>query len=151
MATKRSSKRKTPINEILGIIAGAVAAGQVKKLVSGFNLPGGAMVGSAAPIVVGFFLSGQKSDLIRGLGFGMIAKGGSDLAAELIPGIAGLDEEEIFINGDDDDDEDVIYLNSPADMSILSSPADMSILSGADEDITAEELAMMGQFDEDDY
>jgi hypothetical protein len=143
----RRTKRKTPINEILGIIAGAVAAGQVKKIITNFNLPGGPMIGSAAPIVLGFILSGQKSEIIRGLGFGMIAKGGSDLATEFLPGIGNIDDniEEIFINESNED----FLLNEPADMSILSEPADMSILSGTD-DITAEELAMMGM-DEDEF
>jgi hypothetical protein len=59
-------------------------------------------------------LAGQKNVLIKNAGLGMIAKGGSDLAASFIPGMGSLDD---------------IFMSLPADQSVLSLPADQSIIS----------------------
>jgi hypothetical protein len=115
----KKSKMKLPLNEVLGVVAGAVAAGFVTKLVNDKlpNLPGA--VKSLIPIGAGVFLAGNKNVIVKGAGYGMVAKGGADLAANLLPGaVSGVDD---------------IFLSAPADQSILSLPADQSVLSGDDE------------------
>jgi len=112
-------KMKLPINEALGVVAGSIAAGFASNLIKKNlpTLPAAAQAG--LPIVLGVFLAGNKNTIMRGAGFGMIAKGGSDLAASLLPNmLAGVDD---------------IFLSEPADQSILSLPADQSILAGNDE------------------
>ena len=118
-------KMKLPINEVLGVVAGAVAAGFVSKLVNDKmpNTPG--YIKALIPIGAGIFLTGNKNAIIKGAGFGMVAKGGAELASTLIPGIGNVDE---------------IFLSAPADQSILSLPADMSVLSGEDEFIGEDEF-----------
>jgi len=125
----KKSKMKLPINEVLGVVAGAVAAGFVSKLVNDKlpNVPG--VVKSLIPVGVGVFLAGNKNTIIKGAGFGMVAKGGADLASTLIPGIGNIDE---------------VFLSAPADQSILSLPADQSVLSGDDDFIGQDDEFMSG-------
>lgn len=125
----KSSKMKLPINEVLGVVAGAVAAGFVSKLINDKlpNTPG--FVKSLIPIGLGVFMAGNKNAIVKGAGFGMVAKGGADLASTLIPGIGEAED---------------IFMSSPADQSILSLPADQSVLSGEDYEFVGEE-------DEDDF
>jgi len=125
----KKSKMKLPINEVLGVVAGAVAAGFVSKLVNDKlpNVPG--VVKSLIPVGVGVFLAGNKNTIIKGAGFGMVAKGGADLASTLIPGIGNIDE---------------VFLSAPADQSILSLPADQSVLSGDDDFISQDDDFMAG-------
>lgn len=142
----KKSKMKLPIQEVIGVVAGAVAAGVVTKFVNDKlpNIPNS--VKSLIPIGVGVFLAGNKNTILRGAGFGMVAKGGSDLAAAFIPNIAGVDD---------------LFISDPADQSILSLPADQSLLSGPDdymgedfigedfigEDISGEDSMLMGADD----
>jgi hypothetical protein len=117
-------KMKLPINEVLGVVAGAVAAGFVSKLVNDKmpNTPG--YIKALIPIGAGIFLTGNKNTMLKGVGFGMVAKGGAELASTLIPGIGNVDE---------------IFLSAPADQSILSLPADQSVLSGDDDFINGDD------------
>jgi len=114
----KKGKIKMPVNEVLGVVAGAVAAGFVTNLVNKSmpNLPG--IAKSLIPIGAGIFLAGNKNTIVRGAGYGMVAKGGADLAKTLIPGAVGA--------------VDDVFLSEPADQSILSLPADQSVLSGDD-------------------
>ena len=123
-------KIKLPINEVLGVVAGAVAAGFVSKLVNDKmpNTPG--YIKALIPIGAGIFLTGNKNAIIKGAGFGMVAKGGAELASTLIPGIGNIDE---------------VFLSAPADQSILSLPADMSVLSGNDDFINGEDDFINGE------
>jgi len=127
-------KMKLPINEVLGVVAGAVAAGFVSKLVNDKmpNTPG--YIKALIPIGAGIFLTGNKNTMLKGVGFGMVAKGGAELASTLIPGIGNIDE---------------VFLSAPADQSILSLPADMSVLSGNDDDdfINGEDEFLNGEED----
>jgi len=128
----KSKKMKLPINEVLGVVAGAVAAGFVTKLVND-NLPDvNKNIKALIPIGAGIFLSGNKNTMLKGVGFGMVAKGGADLASALIPGIGNVDE---------------IFLSAPADQSILSLPADQSVLSGDDDFMNGDEDFMNGDED----
>ena len=126
----KSSKIKLPINEVLGVVAGAVAAGFVSKLINDKlpNTPG--FVKSLIPIGLGVFMAGNKNAIVKGAGFGMVAKGGADLASTLIPGIGQAED---------------IFMSSPADQSILSLPADQSVLSGE------EDYEYVGADDDDDF
>jgi hypothetical protein len=151
----KKSKMKLPINEVLGVVAGSVAAGFVTKIVND-KLPNlNDALKALIPIGAGVILAGNKNAIIKGAGFGMVAKGGADLARTLLPNtIGGVDD---------------IFLSSPADQSILSSPADQSILSGdfdmigedmngdfemngddmnGDFDMNGEEMALMGMNEE---
>jgi hypothetical protein len=125
----KRSKMKLPINEVLGVVAGAVAAGFVSKLINDKlpNTPG--FVKSLIPIGLGVFMAGNKNAIVKGAGFGMVAKGGADLASTLIPGIGEAED---------------IFMSSPADQSILSLPADQSVLSG-------EDYEFVGQEEDDDF
>jgi hypothetical protein len=125
----KSSKMKLPINEVLGVVGGAVAASFVSKLINDKlpNTPG--FVKSLIPIGLGVFMAGNKNAIVKGAGFGMVAKGGADLASTLIPGIGEAED---------------IFMSSPADQSILSLPADQSVLSG-------EDYEFVGQEEDDDF
>lgn len=125
----------------LGTVGGAVAS----KIVSNFvkdkfpQIP--AVVGDLAPVAVGVFLANNKKPLMKGLGYGMIAAGGADLAKNFIPGL-GAPVPDVFINGDDDDadEENILRLSAPADQSVLSeytinAPADQSVLAGFSEEM----------------
>lgn len=142
----KKSKMKLPIQEVVGVVAGAVAAGIVTKLVNDKlpNLP--QAVKSLIPVGAGIFLAGNKNTILRGAGYGMVAKGGADLASAFIPNMSGVDD---------------LFLSEPADQSILSLPADQSLLSGNEdfvgeefigedfigEDISGDESMMMGADD----
>jgi hypothetical protein len=128
----KSKKMKLPINEVLGVVAGAVAAGFVTSLVNK-NLPDvDKNIKALIPIGAGIFLTANKNVMLKGVGFGMVAKGGADLAASLIPGIGNIDE---------------VFLSAPADQSILSLPADQSILSGDDDFMNGDDDFMNGDDD----
>lgn len=145
----KKSKMKLPINEVLGVVGGAVAAGFVTNLVEK-NLPNvPSAVKSLIPIGAGIFLAGNKNVILRGVGYGMVAKGGSDLAGAFIPAIGNVDD---------------IFLSAPADQSILSLPADQSVLSGDDDfisgdddfisevdEMNGEDAEMLGASDETEF
>jgi hypothetical protein len=125
-------KMKAPINEILGVIGGAVAAGYVTNIVAK-NFPDLKPTYQALiPIAAGFFLAGNKSPILRGVGFGMVGKGGSDLAGAFLPSVNGVDD---------------IFLSSPADQSILSLPADQSVLMGDDDFLNGDDDFINGEDD----
>ena len=129
----KSKKMKLPIQEVLGVIAGAVAAGFVSKLINDKAPTMQPQLKALIPIGAGIFLAGNKNVMLRGVGFGMVAKGGNDLAASLLPGsITGIDD---------------VFLSSPADQSILSAPMDQSILSGGDDFMNGDDDFMNGDED----
>ena len=122
---RRKISSKLPIQEALGVVAGAIAAGLVTKAIDTALPNTKSSIKALIPIGAGIFLAGMKSSIVKGAGFGMIAKGGSQLVETLVPGIiTGIDEELFSVNG-----MDTYYVNGPADQSILSGPADQSILS----------------------
>jgi hypothetical protein len=136
---------KLPLQEVLGVIAGAVAANLVSKAVDKAMPTGSATVKALIPVAAGVFLATQKNALVKGAGFGMVAKGGNDLIDALMPAVKGMGNvDDLFMNGDDD------FLSLPADQSILSLPADQSILSGMMEDgISEDELSIISAMDEE--
>ena len=139
---------KIPTNEILGIVIGGVAA---KFLVDYLNKPDSVAanwnnkVKAALPLVAGVVISMQKNPIVKGVGFGMIAKGAADSATAFI---GQYDPATDDLLGAYDED----YMSLPADQSILSLPADQSILSAADEEfIGADEDILMNGLDEEDF
>jgi hypothetical protein len=143
MAKKMMSK--LPLQEVLGVIAGAVAANLVTKAVDKAMPTGSPVIKSLIPVAAGVFLATQKNPLVKGAGFGMVAKGGSALVDAFLPNAVGQ-VDDLFMNGDDD------MLGLPADQSILSLPADQSILSGMDEDgISADEMSILSAMEEQDF
>jgi hypothetical protein len=137
-------KGKLPTNEILGIIAGSVAAGFAAKAVNQFLPTAPAPVKNLIPVGLGVFLAMQKNPLVKGAGFGMIAKGSAGIVEAFGLGQPNVDE--LFLSASDED-----FLSIPADQSILSAPADQSILSAFDDDGISEmdELSMMSAYDEE--
>jgi len=143
MAKKMMSK--LPLQEVLGVIAGAVAANLVTKAVDKAMPTGSPVIKSLIPVAAGVFLATQKNPLVKGAGFGMVAKGGSALVDAFLPNAVGQ-VDDLFMNGDDD------MLGLPADQSILSLPADQSILSGMDEDgIMEDEMSILSAMEEQDF
>ena len=148
---KRMIKGKFPTTQILGVVAGSVAAGMVEKLVAKFMPTSSATVRALVPVAAGVFLAMQKNEIVKGAGFGMVAAGGSALVDAFLPaGVNGVDD--YFMNGDDDfmnGDDD--FMSLPADQSILSAPADQSILSGYDDDYLNGEEEFMNAYDGGSY
>jgi hypothetical protein len=136
-------KGKLPTNEILGIIAGSVAAGFAAKAVNQFLPTAPAPVKNLIPVGLGIVLAMQKNPLLKGAGFGMIAKGSASIVEAFGLGQPNVDE--LFLSEADD------FLSAPADQSILSAPMDQSILSAMDEEGIngMEELSMMSAYDEE--
>lgn len=129
MAKRRMSSSKMPVQQVLGVLAGAVAANLAGQLVTKLMPNANATVKGLIPVGLGVFLAMQKNEIVKGAGFGMVAKGGGDLVSSMLPSITGIDTDELFLSEYYDDG-----LGLPADQSILSLPADQSILSGMDED-----------------
>jgi hypothetical protein len=121
---RRKISSKLPLQEALGVVAGAIAAGLVSKAINTALPTAPGAVKALIPIGAGIFLAGMKSPIVKGAGFGMIAKGGSSLVEVFAPNMIGEVEELFSVNG-----MDTYYVNGPADQSILSGPADQSILS----------------------
>lgn len=128
--------KKGALMTAVGVIGGAIAG----KMVMNFVPIEDERIKAAVPLVAGFFIAGQKNELAKGVGYGMMATGGMTLAAAFVPQIGEVlsepisgptmeDDEVIFLNGAEEEEE-LEFLNSPADQSILSAPADQSILSG---------------------
>lgn len=71
-----------------GLVAGSVAANFMNnKLSAKITNP---KLLAAAPLAVGIFLSMQKNGMLKNVGYGMMANGGSRLVGQLVPGLAGL-------------------------------------------------------------
>lgn len=143
----RKTKEKFPTTQILGVVAGSVAAGMVEKLVSKFLPTASPTVKALVPVAAGVFLAMQKNAIIKGAGFGMVAAGGSALVNAFMPAsVTGVDD--LFISEMDEMNAYDDYLNAPADQSILSAPADQSILSGfASEEMNGFDGEMNGNED----
>jgi hypothetical protein len=129
----RRTKEKFPTTQILGVVAGSVAAGMVEKLVAKFLPTASPTVKALVPVAAGVFLAMQKNSIVKGAGFGMVAAGGSALVNAFMPASVG-NVDDLFISEMDEMNAYDDYMGSPADQSILSAPADQSILSGMDED-----------------
>jgi hypothetical protein len=65
---KRMTKGKFPTTQILGVVAGSVAAGMVEKLVSKYLPTSSASVKALVPIAAGVFLAMQKNEIVKAVG-----------------------------------------------------------------------------------
>ena len=139
---------KIPTNEILGIVIGGVAANFLFQYLNKEGSPTkdwNNKVKAALPLVAGVVIAMQKNPIVKGVGFGMIAKGASEGVTAFI---GAYDPATDDLLGAYDED----YMSLPADQSILSLPADQSILSAADEEfIGADEDILMNGLDEEDF
>lgn len=145
---KRKTNGKFPVTQILGVVAGSVAAGMVGKLILKVMPTASATVQALVPVAAGVFLAMQKNEIIKGAGFGMVAAGGSALVDAFMPPTVGAnDVDEYFMSEYDD------YLSEPADQSILSSPMDQSILSAYDDNdgMFGDEEIMMNAYDGEQF
>jgi hypothetical protein len=77
------------MNEDLPLIGGGVAAGFAKNLAG--KVTSNEKLQTAAPLIAGLILKRQKSSMMKYLGMGMIAVGGKELAATMIPAIKGIE------------------------------------------------------------
>jgi hypothetical protein len=120
---------------ILGVVAGAVAAGYLDKLVPDSVNPkivagGKIALGVALPM---FVKSGSMKNVLAGAGAGMVAVGSVDLLKGfgVLSGAAEDDVLEISLNGDMD-------VLSGDDMSVINASVlaedDMSVINGYDEE-----------------
>jgi hypothetical protein len=142
----RRTKEKFPTTQILGVVAGSVAAGLVGKLVTKFLPTASPTVKALVPVAAGVFLAMQKNAIIKGAGFGMVAAGGSELVNAFMPGgVSGVDD--LFVSEYDSMNAYDDYMNAPADQSILSAPADQSILSGYGDEMNGLDGEMNGNED----
>jgi hypothetical protein len=137
---------KLPTNEILGIVIGGVAANFLAQYLNKPESPAAAWnpkIKAALPLIAGVVIAMQKNTIVKGVGYGMIAKGAADSATAFIGAYdPSMDN---YLGAYEDE-----YMGSPADQSILSLPADQSILSEVDEDfIGADEMYMMNAAEEE--
>ena len=134
-------KSKLPVTQVLGVVAGSIAAGLVTKMVSKFLPTASPMIKALVPVGAGVFLAMNKNEIVKGAGFGMVAAGGTSLVEAIMPGmLTGPEVDEYFLGEADD------FMSAPADQSVLSGPADQSVLSGMDEDFMNGEEEMMGAY-----
>lgn len=138
---------KIPTNEILGIVIGGVAANFLFQYLNKEGSPTkewDSKIKAALPLVAGVVIAMQKNPIVKGVGFGMIAKGASEGVTAFIGAYDGSSDDLLGAAYDED------YMSLPADQSILSLPADQSILSAYDEDYIGEdEINMMNAAEEE--
>jgi hypothetical protein len=143
-AVKRRSGKKSKsgmgaidFTNILGVVAGAVAAGYLDKVIpetiDNKIVAGGKIaLGVALPM---FVKSGNMKNILAGVGSGMIAVGSIDLLKDFGVLSGAEDEEmlEISLNGDLDvlsGDDDLSVVQGD----ILAGDDDLSVVQGYDED-----------------
>lgn len=140
-AGRRRSSKSTmgaiDITNILGVVAGAVVAGYLDKVIpdtiDNKIVAGGKIaLGVALPM---FVKSGSMKNILGGAGAGMIAVGSVDLLKGF--GVLSGDEEddmlEISLNGDQDvlsGDEDINVINGD----VLAGDDDISVVNGYDDE-----------------
>lgn len=90
---------KINLQKTAGLVGGAVAARSVGAVIPVEN----PTIKKAIPVVLGLVLSGQRGELIKGLGDGMIAQAGADLLGSFVPGIAGISEDVLMGSTDFED------------------------------------------------
>jgi len=140
-AGRRRSRKSTmgaiDITNILGVVAGAVVAGYLDKVIpetiDNKIVAGGKIaLGIALPM---FVKSGSMKNILGGAGAGMIAVGSVDLLKEfgVLSGTADDDMLEISLNGDQDvlaGDDDINVINGD----VLAGDDDISVINGMDDE-----------------
>jgi hypothetical protein len=125
------------ITNILGVVAGAVVAGYLDKVIpetiDNKIVAGGKIaLGIALPM---FVKSGSMKNILGGAGAGMIAVGSVDLLKEfgVLSGTSDDDMLEISLNGDQDvlsGDDDLNVINGD----VLAGDDDISVINGMDDE-----------------
>lgn len=145
-SVKRTSRRKSrskggmgaiDFTNILGVVAGAVAAGYLDKVVPETidnKIVAGAKIalGVALPM---FVKGGNMKNILAGVGSGMVAVGSIDLLKEfgVLSGTAEDEMLEISLSGDLDvlsGDDDINVINGD----VLAGDDDISVVNGFDEE-----------------
>lgn len=141
-AGRRRSRKSTmgaiDFTNILGVVAGAVAAGYLDKVIpetiDNKIVAGGKIaLGIALPM---FVKSGSMKNILGGAGAGMIAVGSVDLLKEfgVLSGMGADDDMlEISLNGDQDvlaGDDDINVINGD----VLAGDDDISVINGYDDE-----------------
>lgn len=93
---------KGTVKKAVPIVAGAIGAKFVKNLAG--KISENPKIKAAIPLVLGAILISQKSPAMQGVGSGMIAVGGADLAASFIPSLNGIEDMDLsgVLNGTSD-------------------------------------------------
>lgn len=94
---------KKSVGQVPGLVVGGVAANYVGKLIPIEN----ETVKSAAPLVLGILLLGQKG-MLASVGAGMVSAGGANLAKSFGIGDDTMDGYEDYEISEDDISDDVI-------------------------------------------
>lgn len=77
-----------------GLVVGAVAANFVNKQATTM-LPAVGKYGGAIPLILGWFLAGQKNQFAKAAGAGMVAVGGASLIGSFVPQLSPVNDEVI--------------------------------------------------------
>lgn len=112
---------KKSVGQVPGLVVGGVAANYVGKLIPIEN----ETVKSAAPLVLGILLLGQKG-MLASVGAGMVSAGGANLAKSFgIGDDTSLDGYEDFnIDGTDDEEMSGVINDSPINGDYLEDDLD---------------------------
>lgn len=144
---------KKPSKDAISVIAGAIGGAVAGKMLIKFIPVEQPLIKALIPIGTGLMLAGQKSPMIKGVGYGMAAAGGLTLVDALMPGMLGAPniDEEIFLGEADDELGEYEEINGPADQSVLAGPADQSVLAGDFDSMNnAEMIAASFQLEDDE-
>jgi len=101
--TRRRSRRvgatasKGMVTEVLGVVAGSILAKKVSSMLTFDDKIKNAIVLGAGVLLPKFV----KSPIMRSVGMGMIAVGGSQLAGSFLP-VLGATDDYILVSGTDD-------------------------------------------------
>lgn len=135
--SRKTSMGNIDITNILGVVAGAVVAGYLDKVIpetiDNKIVAGGKIaLGIALPM---FVKSGSMKNILGGAGAGMIAVGSVDLLKEfgVLSGTSDDDMLEISLNGDQDvlsGDDDLNVINGD----VLAGDDDISVINGMDDE-----------------
>jgi hypothetical protein len=135
--SRKTSMGNIDITNILGVVAGAVVAGYLDKVIpetiDNKIVAGGKIaLGIALPM---FVKSGSMKNILGGAGAGMIAVGSVDLLKEfgVLSGTNDDDMLEISLNGDQDvlsGDDDLNVINGD----VLAGDDDISVINGMDDE-----------------
>lgn len=139
--SRKSTMGAIDFSNILGVVAGAVVAGYLDKVIpdtlDNKIVAGGKIaLGIALPM---FVKSGSMKNILGGVGSGMVAVGSVDLLKEfgVLSGAMDDDMLEISLNGDQD------VLSGDDDLNVING----DVLAGDDDDISV----VNGYDDEDEY
>lgn len=116
--------KKGIVTDALALAGGGVAAGKVNTLSGSFIK--NEKVRAAAPAILGLILMSQKNKTMQNVGAGMFAVGSQKLIAQVVPGLAGYQVDDVIDGAYDEYDE----LNGPNN--VLNGPG--QVINGMDED-----------------